>query len=58
MSTIFQERLLEAMQIKGMTQKDLAMRIGVTEAAVSKYLHWAEEPGGLQSMGSLRVGHD
>ena len=44
MSTIFQERLLEAMQIKGMTQKDLAMRIGVTEAAVSKYLHTDRKP--------------
>ena len=44
MSTIFQERLLEAMQTKGMTQKDLAMRIGVTEAAVSKYLHTDRKP--------------
>ena len=44
MSTIFQKRLLEAMQIKGMTQKDLAMRIGVTEAAVSKYLHTDRKP--------------
>lgn len=44
MSTIFQERLLEAMQVKGMTQKELAMRIGVTEAAVSKYLHTDRKP--------------
>ena len=27
-------------------------------ATHSSTLAWAEEPGGLQSMGSLRVGHD
>ena len=25
---------------------------------IEKKIPWAEEPGGLQSMGSLRVGHD
>ena len=28
------------------------------EKALSPQLPWMEEPGGLQSMGSLRVGHD
>ena len=29
-----------------------------TPALLSGKIPWMEEPGGLQSMGSLRVGHD
>ena len=48
-------------QVKG---KILAKRINVHKAMATHSstlawkIPWTEEPGGLQSMGSLRVGHD
>ncbi|XP_061252520.1 large ribosomal subunit protein eL21-like, partial [Bos javanicus] len=48
-------------QVKG---KILAKRINVYKAVATHSstlawkIPWTEEPGGLQSMGSLRVGHD
>ena len=31
---------------------------GAHSSALARRIPWAEEPGGLHSMGSLRVGHD
>lgn len=35
----FAKRLAELLRQKGITQKELAERVGVTEATVSRYLH-------------------
>ena len=44
---------------------NIAFRASTTEKAMATHsstlawkIPWMEEPGGLQSMGSLRVGHD
>lgn len=37
-------RILETLQKRGMTQKELAMRIGVTEAVISRYISGDREP--------------
>ena len=37
--SIFAERLSELLKSKGVTQKQLAERIGVTEASISRYLN-------------------
>lgn len=37
-------RIAETLQKRGMTQKDLAVRIGVTEAAMSRYISGDREP--------------
>ena len=40
-------------------RKDLAEKAMATHSSTLAWkLPWAEEPGRLQSMGSLRVGHD
>ena len=38
MSEQFNERLQQAISMSGMTQKELAEKVGITEAAVSHYL--------------------
>ena len=38
--------------------KTLAEKAMATHSSTLAWIPWAEEPGGLQSMGSLRVGHD
>ena len=35
-----------------------AMAMAPHSSALAWKIPWTEEPGGLQSMGSLRVGHD
>lgn len=37
-------RITEALQTQGMTQKELAVRIGLTEAVVSRYISGDREP--------------
>lgn len=37
-------RITETLQNRGITQKELAIRIGVTEAAMSRYVSGAREP--------------
>ena len=36
----------------------LEKEMAAHSSALAWKLQWAEEPGGLQSVGSLRVGHD
>ena len=44
LNLIFKERLLEAMNSKGITQRNLAQRARVTEAAISKYVNEGRVP--------------
>ncbi len=37
-------RIAESLQKKGMTQKELSERIGVTEAVISRYISGDREP--------------
>ena len=37
-------RITETLQKRGMTQKELALRIGVTEAVVSRYVSGDRDP--------------
>ena len=37
---------------------DSALELGTHSNTLAWKIPWTEEPGGLQSMGSLRVGHD
>lgn len=37
-------RITEILQKRGMTQKELAQRIGVTESVISRYVSGAREP--------------
>ena len=43
-NNIFKARLLEAMNSKGFTQRHLAQRACVTEAAISKYINEGRVP--------------
>ena len=36
----------------------LEEEIGTHSCIIAREIPWTEEPGGLQSMGSQRVGHD
>ncbi len=40
----FSERLSELLEKRGMTQKELALRIGVTEASLSRYMNSDRKP--------------
>lgn len=44
MSKEFGERLLSQLQKRGMTQKELAERINITEATLSRYVSGDREP--------------
>ena len=46
MSKTFGERILELLHKKGMTQKELAIIIGVTEATMSRYVKDSRVPRG------------
>ena len=39
-------------------QQHLEMAMAPDSSTLAWRIPWTEEPGGLQSMGSLRVGHD
>ena len=46
-------------QVQSLSQEDDLEREMVTHCSVLAWtIPWTEEPGRLQSMGSLRVGHD
>ena len=53
---------LPAMQetcVQSLGQEDpLEKEMAIHSSTLAWQIPWAEEPGGLQSMGSLRVGHD
>ena len=45
--------------VRSLGQEDSLEEGMVTHSRISAWIiPWMEEPGGLQSMGSLRVGHD
>ena len=44
--------------INGGPQKTLEKAMAPHSSTLAWKIPWTEEPGGLQSMGSLRVGHD
>ena len=48
---------MQEMQVESLGQEDPLKKEIATSILAWKIL-WAEEPGGLQSMGSLRVRHD
>ena len=51
---LFHESLIIYMFIYILLEKAMAPH----SSTLAWKIPWAEEPGGLQSMGSLRVGHD
>lgn len=44
MTALFEDRLAHLLQEKGITQKELADRTGLTPAAVSRYINGARTP--------------
>ena len=55
-------KCLPAMQktwVQSLSQEDLLEEEMATYSSILSWrIPWTEEPGGLQSMGSQRVGHD
>ena len=50
---------LQKTQVLSLDQEDLLEKEMTTHSSVLAWkIPWAEEPGGLQSVGSQRVGHD
>ena len=49
-----QEPLVRSLSQEGLVVKEMATH----SSTLAWRIPWAEEPGRLQSMGSLRVGHD
>ena len=46
-------------QVQSLAREDLLEKGMATHSNILVWrTHWTEEPGGLQSMGSQRVGHD
>ena len=46
-------------QVQSLGQEDLLEKEMATHSSILAWkIPWTEEPGGLQSMGSQRVGHD
>ena len=46
-------------QVQSLGQEDLLEKEMATHSSILAWkIPWVEEPGGLQSMGSKRVGHD
>ena len=55
--TAIQER--EEMRVRSLVWEDPSEKEMATHSSILAWrIPWAEEPGGLQSMGSQRVGHD
>ena len=45
--------------VQSLGQEDPLKEVMATHSSIlARRIPWAEEPGGLQSMGSQRVGHD
>ena len=49
-----QETLVQSLGGKDPLEKEMATHSSI----LAQRIPWTEEPGGLQSMGSQRVGHD
>ena len=50
---------IQETQIRSLDQEDPLEREMATHCSILAWrIPWTEEPGGLQSMGSLRVGHN
>ena len=50
---------MQETQVQSLTWKDPLEKGMATHSSVLAWrIPWTEEPGGLQSMGSQRVGHD
>lgn len=45
MSNTFGQRLLSALKEQNITQKELAKRVGLTEASISRYISGSRKPG-------------
>ena len=50
--------LIKKMKIVPIKQYDLEKAMAPHSSTLARKIPWTEEPGRLQSMGSLRVGHD
>ena len=49
---------MQEMQVKSLGREDLLEKEIATHSSILAWrIPWTEEPGGLQSMGSHRVGH-
>ena len=49
----------QGMQVRSLDQNDpLEKEMATHSSILARRIPWIEEPGGLQSMGSQRVGHD
>ena len=50
---------MQEIQVRTLSQEDpLEKGIATHSSILAWRIPWTEEPGGLQSMGSQRVGHD
>ena len=50
---------VQEIQVRSLGQEDpLEKEMATHSSILAREIPWTEEPGGLQSMGSQRVGHD
>ena len=49
-----QETQVQVLELENTLEKEMAIHYGI----LAQKIPWKEEPGGLQSMGLKRVGHD
>ena len=49
---------MQETQVRSLGGKDLEKRMATHSSILAWRIPWIEEPGGLQFMGSHRVGHD
>ena len=55
---IFKSRALHQLHLVGQRAHSSQKALAPDSSTLAWKIPWTEEPGGLQSMGSLRVGHD
>ena len=57
--TVKNQPAMQETQVRSLDQEDpLEMEMAISSSILAWRIPWAEEPGGLQFMGSQRVGHD
>ena len=49
---------MQETQVQSLGWEDLEKEMATHSSILAWKIPWTEEPGGLQSMGSQRVGHD
>ena len=49
---------MQKMRVRSLGQEDLEEEMATQSSILAWRIPWTEEPGGLQSMGLRRVGHD